>query len=206
VSAFWNRIASVFGRPESSDPGGSIGDGRLLGLKLPEAKAKSSLFSWFFFEPVSEEKLSDGTTAYKPNGEAFRAFVTLYITTNTEGIIAKLHLAIAREFIDSPRNCTFAADLAKSFLLEGAMTGNDDSVSRLAQEITARGFAGSSQPVITRGDLPEVSSAPSAAYQTYAGKGIAQTLLYPSHRVQVTLENGAEEGRAVLNIVISPKT
>ena len=205
MSAFWNRIAALFGARESSVPEGPIGDGRLLGMKLSEAKTKSSLFSWFFFEPVSEEKLVDGTTSYKPNGEAFRALVTMQITTNAEGIISKLQLAVARAFIDSPRNCAFAADLAKSFLCEGATTTGDDAVGLLAEEITTRGFAGSSSPVITRGPLPQSSGAPSAAYRTYAGQGKAQTLLYPSRKVQMTFENGPEAAGPVLNIVISPK-
>jgi hypothetical protein len=206
VSAFWNRIASLFGSPDSAGQDGTMGDGGLLGTKLSEAKAKSSLFTWFFFEPIGEEKPTGGTTAYKPNGEAFRALVTLNITTNAEGIITKLQLVIARMFIDNPAKCVFAADLSKSFLGEGAATSGNDAVGLLAQEITAGGFAGSSQPVITRGPLPQSSGAPSAAYQTYAGKGKAQTLFYPSRKVQVTLENGSEEGRPALYIDIAPKS
>jgi hypothetical protein len=199
-------MASLFGSPGSAAQDGPIGDGGLLGTKLSEAKAKSSLFTWFFFEPVGEEKPAGGATAYKPNGEAFRALVTLNITTNADGIITKLQLVIARAFIDNPAKCVFAADLAKSFLGEGAATSSDDAVGLLAQEITAGGFAGSSQPVITRGPVPQSSGAPSAAYQIYAGKGKMQTLLYASRKVQVTLENGSEEDRPALYLVIAPKS
>jgi hypothetical protein len=94
-------------------------DSGLLGAPLSQAQKTNDLFVFFNFAPIGKKSLSDGSsvTSFKPTGDAFRALVTLEATTAADGTIQKLHLTIARSFIDDSAKCVYAADLAKSFLL-----------------------------------------------------------------------------------------
>jgi hypothetical protein len=205
MKAFWGRVClgmaclGVF-----SSPNLFADDSGLIGSKLPAAE-KTDFFVFFNFAPVGEEKQADGMrdTSFKPTGAAFKALVTLGVGTDANGVITKLDLAVARSFIDDPKNGIYAADLVKSFLGSAAATSAGDDVSSLAVEINTRTMTKMSGTLLTAQPLPQVSATPSAAYQTYAGNSQPQTLVYPSGKVQVMLRNDTQKGEQVLDLVVS---
>jgi hypothetical protein len=187
---------------------GSAAESGLLGAKLSVAQTRADFFCFFNFSPIGTEKLPDGTkvVSFKPTGDAFRALVTLRVTTDDQGIIKKLDLAVARSFIDDPKKCVYAADLVKSFLTDAAATTERDDVGLLAAEINARSMARSAATVIVARPLPTAPGLPSAAYQTYAGSLQPQTLLYPSRKEQVLLRNDTESSEPTLDIIVLATT
>jgi hypothetical protein len=127
---FWTCLACLFGGMASASQNVSGEQIGMVGSKLATVQKTSDLFTFFNFAPVGEEK-TPGTTSFKPTGDAFRALVTLDVTTDAQGIITKLDLSIARSFIDDPKKCIYAADLAKSFLADAAPTSSSDEVGSL---------------------------------------------------------------------------
>jgi hypothetical protein len=184
---------------------GSAAESGLLRAKLSVVQTGADFFRFFNFSPIGKEKLPDGTKviSFKPTGDAFRALVTLRVTTDDQGIIKKLDLAVARSFIDDPKKCVYAADLVKSFLTDAAATTEGDDVSLLAAEINARSMARSTTTVIVARPLPTTPGLPSAAYQTYAGSPQPQTLLYSSRKEQVLLRNDTQSSEPTLDIIVS---
>ena len=206
MKAFWGRVclgmACLGGAIFLSGPNLFAENRGLIGSKLSAAE-KTDFFVFFNFAPVGEEKHADGTraTSFKPTGDAFKALVTLGVGTDASGAIAKLDLAVARSFIDDPKNGIYAADLVKSFLGSAAATSAGDEVNSLAVEINARTMMKMSGTLLTAQPLPQVPATPSAAYQTYAGNPQPQTLDYPSGKVQVMLRNESQSGKPVLELV-----
>jgi hypothetical protein len=177
----------------------------LMGAHLATTRNTNDFFLFFNFEPIGTEKLPGTTqlTTFKPSGDAFKALVTLCVTTNFRGTIQKLQLFIARSFIDDPKQCVYAADLAKSFLRQASFPLSQDAIDSLAIEIEARTMAGSTATILTSRPSPSLSSIPSAAYQTYAGGPHPQTLAYP-HGKQLTLRNLVHANERVLEMTVSP--
>ena len=205
----WTRVVvclSCFGAALSFfSESGSAAESRLLGAKLSVVQNEADFFRFFNFSPIGKEKLPDGSKviSFKPTGDAFRALVTLRATTDDQGIIKKLDLAVARSFIDDPKKCVYAADLVKSFLTDAAATTEEDDVSLLAAEINARSMARSTSTVIAARPLPTPPASSSPAYQTYAGSQQPQTLLYPSQKEQVLLRNDTPSSEPTLDIIVS---
>ncbi len=156
-------------------------DSGLLSAPLSQAQKTNDLFVFFNFEPIGRKSLSDGSSviSFKPTGDAFRALVTLEATTAADGTIQKLHLIIARSFIDDSAKCVYAADLAKSFLLNAAATSDGDEVTSLAREIEARAMARFSGTVIAT-SVPQTSATPSTSYRIYAGNSGSSLIPYKS--------------------------
>ena len=205
MNALWSQLKSWFGGASASgapefEPGG------LIGAKLADVQARHDFFTFFHFAPLSTEKLPDATqlTAFKPTGEAFRALVTLNATTDQRGLITRLQLTVLRSFIEDPRQCIYAADLVKSFLLAAVPTAQGDTVHSLAIEINARSMARSSMPMITTQPLPQVPEFPSAAYQTYVARERSGVVRYQSGKWQVQLRNDTADGNAVLHLIVAP--
>jgi hypothetical protein len=206
VKTFWSRIGAgiaFLGGLAASGQSLAAEDIGLVGSKLSAVQTTSDLFVFFHFAPIGEEKLSNGTTSFKPTGDAFKALVTLNVTTDDREIITKLDLAVARSFIDDPKKCIYAADLVKSFLVSAAATSAGDDVSALAVEINARSMAGSTATILTAQPLPQMPANPSAAYQTYAGNPQPQTLFYKSGKLQVVLKNETQSNDPVLDLSVS---
>lgn len=208
----WPRIGVCFAclgvaLPFFSETGSAKESG-LLGAKLSVAQTSADFFSFFNFSQIGTENLPDGTKviSFKPTGDAFRALVTLRVITDDQGIVKELNLAVARAFIDDSKNCVYAADLVKSFLVDAAATTEGDEVSLLAAEINARSLAKSTVTVIGARPLPTAPESPSAAYQTYAGNRQPQTLMYPSRKAQVVLRNNTRSSEPTLEIVVSAAT
>jgi hypothetical protein len=177
----------------------------LMGSKLSAVQKTNDFFVFFNFAPIGVEKLPDGTqvTSFKPTGDAFKALVTLGVITDDQGIIRKLHLVVARSFIDDPKKCVYSADLVKSFLVDAAATSAGDDVRSLAVEINTRSMARSSGTVLTAQSLPDMPATPSAAYQTYAGDPKPLTLFYKSGQLQVLLRNETQSTGPVLDLIVS---
>jgi hypothetical protein len=211
VKAFWSRLGACiacFGGGMAASiqnlPAEEIG---LVGAKLSGVQTTDDFFVFFNFAPIGEEKLPGGAqvTSFKPTGDAFKALVTLAVTTDAQGTITKLDLTVARSFIDDPKKCIYAADLVKSFLTKAAATSDADEVGSLAREISARSTARSTMKMITAQPLPQPPATISAAYQTYAGNPQPQTLVYRSGKLQVLLRNDTQAGIPVLDLIVSPK-
>jgi hypothetical protein len=202
MSSLLGKIKSLFS--PAVTPRKSTG---LIGANLPASQEKHDLFNFFNFAPVGTEALSGQrvATAFKPTGEAFHELVTLYVTTDAQGTIQVLRLVVARSFIDNPATCIYAADLVKSFLGSINFASREDKIAVLAGEISARGMARSSMPMITAQPLPKAEGAPSPAYQTYAGNGTAQTLFNPEYSVQLLLQNDLWAEPPALEIILSAK-
>lgn len=203
MKTLWSRVSSWLGKP--SDPA-EKGAGGLIGAKLTDVQTTHDFFTFFNFAPTGEEKLPGAMQliSFKPTGEAFRKLVTLGVTTYGQGVITRLQLTVARSFIDDPRQCIYAADLVKSFLLAAAATTNGDAVSALASEISARSMARSTMPMITAQPLPQAPEIPSAAFMAYAGREQSRMLLYGSGKRQVQLQNGTRDEGALLDLIVSP--
>jgi hypothetical protein len=208
----WTRIgvclSSIGAALSFFSESGSAAESGLLGAKLSVVQTGADFFRFFNFSPIGKEELPDGTqvVSFKPTGDAFRALVTLRVTTDDQGLIKQLDLAVARSFIDDPKKCVYAADLVKSFLTDAATTTERDEVSLLAAEINARSMARSTTTVIVARPLPTAPGSASAAYQTYAGSQQPQTLLYPSRKEQVLLRNGTPSSEQTLDITVSATT
>jgi hypothetical protein len=206
VKTFRSRLGALLGLGAFLSPAQNAAaqsDG-MIGSSLSAAQ-KTDFFAFFNFAAIREEKQAGGgqVTFFKPTGEAFRALVTLAVTTDSRGVILDLDLTVARSFIDDPKQRVYAADLAKSFLGSAATTTSGNEVDSLAREISARST--STMIMLTSQPLPTVPATPSAAYQTYAGDSQPQTLLYPSGKVQVTLRNESQSGEPVLSMRVVPK-
>jgi len=211
VKAFWGRIwatIACIGGVAASSQSLAAEDTGLVGAKLSVVQTTDDFFLFFNFASIGDEKLPDGglMTSFKPTGEAFRALVTLGVTTDKSGVITKLHLEVARSFIDDPKKCIYAADLVKSFLTKAGTTTGDDPVGSLAREISARAMSRSTVTMLTAQPVPQPPPTISAAYQTYSGNSQSQTLLYPSGRLQLLLRNETQSKDPVLELVVSAKS
>jgi hypothetical protein len=199
VQALWSHIWNLLGGSRAL----AIG---LIGAKLSTVQTNDGLFTFFNFAPIGEEKQSAGrtVTSFKPTGEAFRALVTLKVTTDSQGAIRQLSLTVARSFIDDSSKCIYAADLVKSFLYKAGAATNDDAVGALAREISARSMSRSSVTMITAQALPQPPPTISPAYKTYAGDEHPQSLAYPLGNLQVTLRNEMQDNVPVLVLTVEP--
>jgi len=179
----------------------------LIGANLPSVQGTHELFVFFDFAPTGKEALSEQrvATAFMPTGEAFRELVTLYVTTDAAGTIQVLRLAVARDFIDSPATCIYAADLAKRFLDSVNPQSAEDGIAQLAHEIRAHAAERSSLPPTDSGPLPMVEGEPSAACRTYLGDGPAQTLFNPFYTVQLLLQNDLRAQPPILEMILSAR-
>lgn len=211
MNGFWSRVGAAIAclggtLPASAQPAPTPESG-LIGSNLAEARKNCDLFTFFHFEPTGTSTPSNGmqVTSFKPSGGTFRALVTLHIQTDFAGIIHAANLEVLHSFIDSPPNGIYAADLVKSFLLDGAATSPGDPVGSLASEISSRTMERSGARIITAQPLPSTPGPPTPAYQTYTGDTRPATLLYASGQRQVVLNNIERADVAILEIVISEK-
>jgi hypothetical protein len=198
-------IGCLLGAFFSSGQNAAAQEDGLMGSTLAAAR-QTDLFTFFHFVPLREEAGSGGNrvTFFKPSGDAFKALVTLSVTTDKQDAIQELHLTVMRSFIDDPKKSIYAGDLVKSLLRNAAGNSPGDPVGSLATEIERRSISGASVTVLTAQPLPPIPATPSAAYQTYAGNPPDQTLVYPSGKTQVVLHNETVDGERVLSLVVSP--
>ena len=180
-------------------------DTGLIGAKLAIMEKKHDLFTVFHLARLSREAQPDHRilVTFKPTGEAFRQLVSLVVTTDENGVIERVRLEVARSFIDDAQQGVFAADLVTSFLASVRDAAATDSIMALANEIHARSMINPGRMVLTAQPTPAVPKRPSAAYQTYAGTGPAQTLSNQSGSEQATLQNEDMDGVSKLELTLS---
>lgn len=172
-----------------------------IGMSLDDA-TKTELFQWFHFAPVASP--SAGAAVFKPSGEKFHELATLSAAVGGDGRIAAIDLAIARSFIDDPKDGIFAADLGKSFL---AATLPPDDRTAMQHLIDTIGYGGNfGQTVITGTPRPAnlQINRDSAPYLVWLDRN--EYWQRPVGAVSLQLENVQLDGTAVLRIKVGAKT
>ena len=166
-----------------------------LGGTLEQAK-QTDFFRFFHLEQSQVSK-SDGSTvtAFKPSGEKFHPLVTVKVTTDGAGRILALEMALARSFIDSPRDGIYARDIAKSFLQAGLPAPWDGETTDLINEIE---FQATSTMTIIEGprNKPKLPEKPTPGYLTFLGE--QPSYEHRSGDYLLRLVNETEGGAAVL--------
>jgi hypothetical protein len=120
IAAIAANLRRVLGRFPA--PGPSVRVRKLERVRKLDDERSGHFFSWFHFDPICEPApASSGRTwhCFRPNGEAFRAFVELDVLVDATGRILESRLGLDRAFADHPRNGIFARDLVKSYLQWG---------------------------------------------------------------------------------------
>jgi|GEM_PF-701919 len=140
-----------------------------LGENLEQAK-QTEFFRFFHLEQSQVSKSEGSTvTAFKPTGEKFRPLVTIKVTTDGASRILALEMALARSFIDDPRDGVFARDIAKSFLQAALPAPRDWETTDLINEIQFQ--ATSTMTIIKHpANEPKLPEKPTPGYLTYLGK------------------------------------
>lgn len=165
-----------------------------------ESAEQTEFFHWFSLEKVGETRDASGLNVveFRPSGEKFNRLVGFKVTCDSVGHLQALQLEIHREFIDSPQEGVFAADLAKSFLL-GAFEDRS-KVEGLAAEIEYGSHRASKRPILVGSDnpTPSIPERPSPAYATYLGK--QQQWELPVSGMHLGMKNENRDGVAVLII------
>jgi hypothetical protein len=170
-------------------------------MSLDDA-TKTEFFQWFHFEPV--ESSAAGMAVFKPSGEKFHDLATLSVSLGANRRVTSIDLAIARSFIDDPREGIFAADLGKSFLAAALPPDDRTAMQHLIDTIGYGGNFG--QTVIMRAPGPadlqiERDSAPYAVWL-----GHNEYWQRPVGAVSLRLENVERDGTAALRITVGAKT
>jgi hypothetical protein len=116
----------------------------LVGMRLDEV-THTGFFQWFHLEPAGQ--LDAHTTSFKPSGPDFHELVTVTARTDDAGGVVAIELAIARSFIEDPRQGMFAADIAKSFLAVALAAPDREHMQHLIDTI---GYGGTyARPILT---------------------------------------------------------
>jgi hypothetical protein len=134
---------------------------------------KGHFFSWFHLDPVGAPTPASSGRAwhcFRPNGEAFRAFVELDVLINASGRILEQRLGLDRAFADHPRNGIFARDLVKSYLQWSLADAGNAQARTLIENIANPAATG--VPVLMRaGAAPPVPGEDTTGgYLVYLGK------------------------------------
>jgi len=172
-----------------------------IGMSLDDA-TKTELFQWFHFAPVASP--AAGAAVFKPSGEKFHDLATLSAAVGADGRITAIDLAIARGFIDDPRDGIFAADLGKSFLAAALPPDDKTAMQHLIDTIGYGGNFG--QQVITRAPGPVNLQIvrDSAPYLVWLDRN--EYWQRPVGAVSLRLENVQLDDTAVLRITVGAKT
>ncbi len=170
----------------------------LVGLSLEEA-TRTGFFQWFNLEPAAQ--LDAHRTAFKPSGPNFRDLVAVTVLVSEEGRITAIDLALARSFIEDPRQGMFAADLAKSFLAAALEPADRAHMQHLIDTIAYGGRY--ARPILVRPDnRPEPQlERDSAPYQVWLGRN--RDWRRPFDAVLLRLENVEIGGAPLLRIAVS---
>jgi hypothetical protein len=147
------------------------GPGSLVGARKLDDERRGHFFSWFHLDPLGEPAPTGSGRAwhcFRPNGDAFRAFVELDILVDQAGRILESSLGLDRAFLDHPRNGAFARDLAKSYLQWGLGEPTRAPARALIDNIA--NLAGSNVPVLMRSMPPAPDEDTTGGYLVYLGR------------------------------------
>jgi hypothetical protein len=181
-----DAVAAILGRVF----GRGRGPGSSIGVRKLDDERGGHFFSWFHLEPLGNPAPTGSGRAwhcFRPNGEAFRAFVELDILIDQAGRILESRLGLDRAFLDHPGNGVFARDLAKSYLQWGLAEPARSQARGLIDNIASQ--AGSGTPVLVRADSspPAPGEDPTGGYLVYLGKRTAVEAVVGDSKL--TLEN-----------------
>ena len=170
----------------------------LVGLRLDDA-ARTEFFRWFHLEPTA--RLDAHTIPFKPSGSDFRELVTVTARTSDDGLITAIDLAVARSFIEDPKQGMFAADMAKSFLAAALAAPDRAHMQHLIDTIGHGGRY--ARPILILGaERRALEIEPdSAPYQVWLGRN--SHWRRPFDAVLLRLENVVIEAVPSLRIVVS---
>jgi hypothetical protein len=142
----------------------------MLGRALAKA-VNDDFFRWFHlvrYEPA--RALADGTTwhGFRPEGETFRALVTVNLETDRAGCIADAKLCLDRAFIEHPKDGAFARDITASFLRWALTEAAQKEIGGFLLELGDLGpnvirFKGAPAPV-------PMAGTPSGLHRVYLGQ------------------------------------
>jgi hypothetical protein len=172
-----------------------------IGMSLDNA-TKTELFQWFHFAPVASP--TAGVAVFKPSGEKFHDLATLSAAIGGDGRITAIDLAIARSFIDDPRDGIFAADLGKSFLAAALPPDDRTAMQHLIDTIGYGGNFGRTVITGTPGPANLQIVRDSAPYLVWLDRN--EYWQRPVGAVSLRLENVQLDGTAVLRITVGAKT
>ena len=192
-------LSGVNGSQAAANAGHSPG---LIGTDLARARSQSDYFRFFNLEqigPAQPLAKAGQILSFKPSGSDFRQLATVYVETDSTGLISALRVVIARSFIDNPQNSAFARDLIKSSLLAAVSERDATNLNDLATEILYRNLK---RTLLTRSE-PSLSASPSAAYLVVEGTNSEWETTLTSSTIK--LSNQIQENRPALVIEIRKK-
>jgi hypothetical protein len=127
-------------------------------------------FRWFHLVRYEAPRgLADGATwhGFRPDGERFRALVTVNLETDRSGCIVDAKLCLDRAFVEHAKDGAFARDITTSFLRWVLPEAAQKEIGGFLQELGDLGpnvirFKGAPAPV--------PAAPPSALYRVYLGQ------------------------------------
>lgn len=170
-----------------------------IGMSMDDT-TKTSFFQWFHFAPVTSP--AAGIAVFKPSGEKFHNLATLSVNLGANRRITSIDLAIARSFIDDPRDGIFAADLGKSFLAAALPPDDRTAMQHLIDTIGYGGNFG--RQVITGAPPANLQiNRDSAPYLVWLDRN--EYWQRPVGAMSLRLENVRLDETAVLRITVGAK-
>jgi hypothetical protein len=173
-----------------------------------DQERKGHFFSWFHLDPAGDPApASSGRTwhCFRPDGEAFRAFVELDVLIDQSGRILESRLGLDRAFADHPRNGVFARDLAKSYLQWG-LTGPLGAQARtLIDNIANPAAAG--VPVLMRASAvpPAPGEDTTGGYLVYLGRRTTAEAILGNSKLTITNLPGSFPDRQIFAAADAPR-
>jgi hypothetical protein len=163
-----------------------------------DQERKGHFISWFHLDPAGHPApASSGRTwhCFRPDGEAFRAFVELDVLIDQSGRILESRLGLDRAFADHPRNGVFARDLAKSYLQWG-LTGPLSAQARtLIDNIANPAAAG----------VPVLMRASAGGYLVYLGRRTTAEAILGNSKLTMTNLPGSFPDRQIFAAADPPR-
>jgi hypothetical protein len=165
-----------------------------------DQERKRHFFSWFHLDPAGDlAPASSGRTwhCFRPNGEAFRAFVELDVLIDQSGRILESRLGLDRAFADHPRNGVFARDLAKSYLQWGLIGPLGAQARTLIDNIANPAAAG--VPVLMRASAvpPAPGEDTTGGYLVYLGRRTTAEAILGNSKLTITNLPGSFPDRQI---------
>jgi hypothetical protein len=164
------------------------------------AERTGHFFSWFHLDPLGDPvPAASGRTwhCFRPDGEAFRAFVELDVLIDASGRILQSRLGLDRAFADHPRNGIFARDLVKSYLQWGLADVSGGEASTLIENIGNLGAAGA--PVLMHRDSapPPPGEDTTGGYLAYLGRRASAEAVLGNSKLMIANLNGVFPERQI---------
>jgi hypothetical protein len=194
-------VGRVLGRMRGPNPS--------IAVRKLEQELSGPFFSWFHFDPLGEPAPTGSGRAwncFRPNGQAFRAFVELDVLVDQSGRILESCLGLDRAFLDHPRDGVFARDLAKSYLQWGLREAANAQARGLIDNIANPAAGGARVLMHARSMPPAPAEDTTGGYLVYLGKRTAVEVIvgnskltmanmpeaFPSRQIYVTVDRPEE--------------